>query len=296
MKRRLLCALVPLLSFVLAGCSSQATSSTGSNDNKSSTSSKTLDKLVIGMEVNYAPFNWSETTSSEFTLPVSNHAGSYADGYDIQIAKLLAEKTGMEVSIFQSDWDALIPNLIAGTINAVIAGMTDTEERELSIDFTDEYYHSELVLLTKKSVADSYFSAISSTDFKAFATGKMFVSQNDTVTDDVISEKFVTYGAIHNNAVADFATAALSVSTGAAFAMTAELPVAQSLVNSFTSLGIVHIDQAILGDLYASLGVSIGLKKGSSSLQTSLNSALKEISADTRLSLMEGALTRSASI
>ena len=165
MKRRLLCALVPLLSFVLVGCSSQARSSTGSNDNKSSTSSKTPDKLVIGMEVNYAPFNWSETTSSEFTLPVSNHAGSYADGYDIQIAKLLAEKTGMEVSIFQSDWDALIPNLIAGTINAVIAGMTDTGERELSIEFTDEYYHSELVLLTKKSGADSHSSAISSADF-----------------------------------------------------------------------------------------------------------------------------------
>jgi ABC-type amino acid transport substrate-binding protein len=299
MKRRLLCALVPLLSFVLVGCSNQATGATGSSDSKSptsSTSSQTPDKLVIGMEVNYAPFNWSETASSEYTLPVSNHAGSYADGYDIQIAKLLSQKTGMEVSIFQSDWDSLIPNLQAGTINAVIAGMTDTAERELSIDFTDEYYHSELVLVTKKSVADSYTSAISSSDFGTFANGKMFVSQNDTVTDDVISEKFVNYGAIHNNAAADFATAALSVSTGAAFAMTAELPVAQSLVNSFTSLGIVHIDQAILGDLYASLGVSIGLKKGSSALQSSLNSALKEISSDTRLSLMEGAVSRSASL
>lgn len=248
------------------------------------------------MEVNYAPFNWSESVSSDTTLPVSNHAGSYADGYDIQIAKLLGEKTGMEVSIFQSDWKALIPNLQAGTITAVIAGMTDTEERELSIDFTDEYYHSELVLVTKKEVADLYASAISSSDFGGFANGKMFVSQKDTVTDDVITEKFVSFGAIHNNAVDDFATAALNVSNGGAFAMTAELPVARSIVSSFDSLGIVHIDQAILGDLYASLGVSIGIKKGDSELQKKLNSALAEITSEKRLELMEDAVSRSASL
>lgn len=251
------------------------------------------DELVIGMEVNYAPFNWSETTSSDYNLPVSNHSGSYADGYDIQIAKLLGEATGRKVSIYQSKWESLVPSLQAGTINAIIAGMTDTEDRRLSIDFTDEYYHSELVLVTKKSVAEQYTSAITKDAFGAFVDGKMIVSQKGTVTDDVIDQVFTGYGAIRNTPVADFATAALNVSMDGAFAMTAELPVATSIISSFTDLGIVHIDQGILGGLYASLGVSIGIQKGADSLKDSLNAALKNITSDQRLSIMEAALSRS---
>ena len=252
------------------------------------------NELIIGMEVNYAPFNWAESSASDYTLPVSNHAGVFADGYDIQIAKILSEKTGMKVSIFQSDWDSLIPNLQSDTINAIIAGMTDTAERELSIDFTDEYYHSELVLVTKKSIADQYTSAISADDFGSFISGKMLVSQSGTVTDDIINDVFTTYGAIRNNPVDTFAIAAQNISSGGAFAMTAELPVANSIVSSFTDLGIVHIDQSILGDSLSSLGVSIGIKKGNTALQTALNSALAEITADQRLSLMTAATSRSA--
>lgn len=252
------------------------------------------NELIIGMEVKYPPFNWAENSASDYTLPVSNHAGVFADGYDIQIAKILSEKTGMKVSIFQSDWDSLIPNLQSDTINAIIAGMTDTAERELSIDFTDEYYHSELVLVTKKSIADQYTSAISADDFGSFISGKMLVSQSGTVTDDIINDVFTTYGAIRNNPVDTFAIAAQNISSGGAFAMTAELPVANSIVSSFTDLGIVHIDQSILGDSLSSLGVSIGIKKGNTALQTALNSALAEITADQRLSLMTAATSRSA--
>ena len=256
--------------------------------------SSSTNELIIGMEVNYAPFNWAESSASDYTLPVSNHAGVFADGYDIQVAKILSEKTGMKVSIFQSDWDSLIPNLQSNTINAIIAGMTDTAERELSIDFTNEYYHSELVLVTKKSIAEQYTSAISADDFGSFISGKMLVSQSGTVTDDIIGDVFTTYGAIRNNPVDTFAIAAQNVSSGGAFAMTAELPVANSIVSSFTDLGIVHIDQSILGDSLSSLGVSIGIKKGNTALQTSLNSALAEITADQRLSLMTAATLRSA--
>lgn len=252
-------------------------------------------KLIIGMEVNYAPFNWAETSSSSFTLPVSNHAGIFADGYDIQIAKLLSEKTGLDVTIFQSEWDSLIPNLQAGTINAVIAGMTDTADRELSIDFTDEYYHSELVLVTKKEVADQYAEAISKDDFKDFIDGKYLISQNQTLTDDIIKDVLTTYGAIRNTPVDSFALAAQNVSSGAVFAMTAELPVATSIVNSFTDLGIVHIDQTILGEALSSLGVSIGLQKGNSELQSLLNEALAQITSEARLSLMTAAIARNTS-
>ena len=46
------------------------------------------NKIRIGLECAYIPFNWvSESGANDFTLPIANHAGSYADGYDIQIAK-----------------------------------------------------------------------------------------------------------------------------------------------------------------------------------------------------------------
>jgi putative lysine transport system permease protein len=68
-----------------------------------------MTTLYVGLECNYAPFNWTESSANDYTLPIANHAGSYADGYDIQIAKLLAEKTGKKVEIVQTVWESLGP-------------------------------------------------------------------------------------------------------------------------------------------------------------------------------------------
>lgn len=252
------------------------------------------EKLVIGLECNYPPFNWAETSENEYTLKVSNVANTYADGYDIQIAKLLGEKLNMEIEIMQIGWESLIPELQFNTIDAVIAGMTDTEERRLSIDFSDEYYRSELVLVTSKAVANLYNTTLNESDFATLINNQVVVSQNSTVTDDVIAIFESEYGAIHANPVDSFALAATDVSNGSAFAMTAELPVAQALVSSFTNLGIIHINQEILGEAQAELGVSIGIRKNEDELKAKLNQALSEISNEQRVSLMQGAIERSS--
>lgn len=252
------------------------------------------NKLVIGLECAYQPFNWSDTKQNEFNVKVSNKANLYVDGYDVQIAKILGQKLNMEVEFMQIDWLSLIPELEFGTINAVIAGMTDTEERRQTIDFTDEYYRSELVLITSKEIADSYTNVLNSEDFSSLINGKIVISQANTVTNDVIDTFVSDYGAIHATPVETFAIAATDVNSGLAFAMTAELPVAQSLVSSFTNLGIVHIDQSILGEAQAELGVSIGLKKGNTELQSKINQALSEISTEQRVQIMQDAINRKA--
>src|SRR5574344_565247 len=266
MKRNAYLLPVALLGIVLAGCSSNSVSD---------------ETLVVGLECNYAPFNWTENAANSYTLPIANHAGSYADGYDIQIAKMLAEKTGKKVEIRKMVWESLVPDLQNGNINCIIAGMTDTEEREKSIDFTSEYYRSELVLVTKKEVAEAHPSALNETDFGALVKGQNIVSQNQTLTDDIIGRVFVSFGAVHSTPVSSFALAAIDVVNGSAFAMTAEYPVAQSIVASNASLGIVRLDQAILGDSLKDLGVSIGVKKGSA-LKDTLTSALNDINQETR--------------
>jgi len=254
------------------------------------------ETLVVGLECNYAPFNWTENTANEYTLEISNKAGQYADGYDIQIAKKLGELTGKEVTIVETAWEALIPDLTSGTINCVIAGMTDTEERRESIAFTNEYYRSELVLVAKADVAAKYEGmSVSAAFFQELASGKMFVSQVSTVTNDLIDVFVSDYGAVKNNPVDTFAIAALDVVSGAADFMTGELPVAESIVASNAgTLGLIHIDQTILGEGASELGVSIGIKKGNDELRSVLNEALAKISQEERNSLMKASILRSA--
>ena len=92
--------------------------------------------LRVGMEAAYAPYNWQATAESEFTIPIENVSGAYADGYDVQIAKTVAEGLGLEPVAVKLEWDGLIEALGQGQIDVIIAGMTATPERAESIDFT----------------------------------------------------------------------------------------------------------------------------------------------------------------
>ncbi len=280
-----------IIALVVALFSSVIISSCGSNEGLPSNQvSEEKEDLIVGLECDYAPFNWTETSANETTLPIEGKANQYADGYDIQIAKLIAEYENMNVVIRKMEWDSLIPSLQNGEINAVIAGMTDTEERRQSIDFTDEYYRSELALVVKKENAPG--EVLDQNAFKVFIEGKSVVSQTSTVTDDLIDIFVNDYGAIHNKSVDTFAVAALDIQNGVSFAMTAELPVATSIVASNPSLSVVRINQSILGDRGAELGVSIGIAKGNTALKEKINHALSQISKETRETLMYEAISR----
>ncbi len=79
------------------------------------------------MECGYAPFNWSQVEATEDSVPIDGNQG-YAGGYDVEIAKRIAEGLGRELVIVKLEWDGLIPALNAGIIDAVVAGMSPTEE------------------------------------------------------------------------------------------------------------------------------------------------------------------------
>lgn len=105
---------------------------------------------MVGLECNYAPFNWTENSPSPYNYPINNAPGKYADGYDVQIAKAVAASLGKVLVIEKLEWEALIPSLQAGKIDAIIAGMSPTEDRRESVNFTDAYYRSVHVVLMKK--------------------------------------------------------------------------------------------------------------------------------------------------
>ncbi|CCY48008.1 MULTISPECIES: transporter substrate-binding domain-containing protein [Peptostreptococcus] len=103
-------------------------------------------KLVLGTSPDYPPF--------EFL--VSEGGKGNVVGADIELAKKLAEKMGVELEIKTIDFDALIPALQSGKVDVVITGMSPTEERKKNIDFSDIYFQGKNGVIVKKGDAGKY--------------------------------------------------------------------------------------------------------------------------------------------
>ena len=109
--------------------------------------------LKVAMECAYEPYNWTDMQEPSFgAVPISGEGkeGLYANGYDVQIAKYVAYSLGMDLEIYAFDWNSLLPALESGTVDAIVAGMSPTAEREKEIDFTQTYYESNLVIIIQK--------------------------------------------------------------------------------------------------------------------------------------------------
>ena len=104
----------------------------------------------IAMECAYAPFNWTQTTDANGAVPISGKDNLDASGYDVQVAKYIAAELGMSLEVYSYEWDSLIAAVQSGAVDAIIAGMSPTAEREEQVDFTDCYYNSNLVVIIKK--------------------------------------------------------------------------------------------------------------------------------------------------
>ena len=104
--------------------------------NKNSAGNKGTKKLVVGTDGVFPPFGYIE--KGELV------------GFDIDLIKQIGKDLGYEIEMKVQPFDALIPSLKAGKLDAIISGMSATEERKKSVDFTDEYYKSTQMFLKKK--------------------------------------------------------------------------------------------------------------------------------------------------
>ena len=258
---------------LLTGCASNTPTSTAASSSNSS------DTLRVGMECNYAPFNWSTTKEGEYTQPISS--ADYCDGYDVVVAKNLADKIGKKVEIVKLDWDNLILSLNNNQIDAVIAGMTATDERKQQINFTDPYYVSEEVLIVKKD--SQYTSATSLEDFK----GATVQGQMNTIYDEVIDQ---ISGVNHMPAAETFPAAIQALQAGSVDAVTSELPVANGVISANPDLAVVRFAEG--KGFKADTSVSIAVRKNDDELLNALQDALKTIDTDTRNTWMEEAVNR----
>ena len=131
-------------------------------------------KLKVGMECGYAPYNWSQPTAAGGAVKIAG-SDEYAYGYDVIMAKKLADSMGAELEVHKIEWDGLPPAVVSGKIDAAIAGMSITSERKQTVDFTKPYYYANIVALVKK--AGPFANAKSVADLK----GAVASSQINTV-------------------------------------------------------------------------------------------------------------------
>lgn len=270
----LVAATVAVSAFSLASCGGAA----GAKDLE-----KVQEKgtIVVGMECAYAPYNWAQTTANEYTVAIQNNM--YADGYDVQVAKKIAEHLGVTLVIQPLEWDGLIPALNANSIDLVIAGMSPTAERKESIDFSDTYYDSNLVVVIRAD--GNYTNATKISDF----AGAKITGQLNTFHYSVIDQ---IAGVQKQTALPDFAALTSSLKSGTIDGYVCEKPGAISAVTAYSEFKYIEFaEENGFKCNPEDASISVGLRKGST-LTEKVNEALAKISKAEREKMMENAIAR----
>ena len=180
MKKKLFSVAALAMAFAMAvtGCSSSEGETTTGEETTDGETAEDDNVLTVAMECGYAPYNWTQPTDANGAVQIKD-SPDYAYGYDVMMAKHIAEELGMELEIVKLDWDSLVPAVQSGTVDCVIAGQSITAERQEMVDFTDPYYYATIVTLTKND--SPYASATSVADL----AGATCTSQQNTIWYDI---------------------------------------------------------------------------------------------------------------
>ena len=130
---------------------------------------KEWKKVVIGTEGAYPPFNYVDTDGK-------------LKGFDVDIALALCEEMKVECEVVAQDWDGMIPALLAGKFDAIIASMSITPERKKVIDFSEKYYNTPPAIVAPK---DTTIKGATPDDL----AGKTVGAQVSTMHADYVEKK-----------------------------------------------------------------------------------------------------------
>ena len=269
MKRKisLLIAMSMTAIVLLTGC--------GADSKKSAADANTFK---VGLEAGYAPFNWTQMDNSNGGVKIQG-AAEYAGGYDVEIAKKVAEGLGKELVIVKTEWDGLVPALTSGKIDAIVAGMSPTAKRKETIDFTDNYYKSDLVMVVKKG--SKYENATSIKDF----SGAKITAQLSTFHYSVIDQ---IQGVSKETAMDNFPTMRVALESGKIDGYVSERPEGVSASAANANFKMVEFkDGFTTSD--DDTAIAVGVKKGSE-LTAKINEVLKGISEEERGKIMDNAI------
>lgn len=244
---------------------------------------KDPDKIYVGMECGYQPFNFTQTDDANDAVKISNAQG-YANGYDVMIAKKIAAEAGKELVIVKYKWEALVPAVEAGTLDFIIAGMSPTAERKQTIDFSDAYYESNLVIVVRKDGAFAEASSLS--DF----SGAKIVAQQGTFHDTALEAQAGDNGILRQTPMDSFPAMIDALNSNTVDGYVAEEPGAIADCAANPDLTYIHLKNNTTGFTASAedVQIAVGLKKGSE-MKAVINAALSKISQTERDEMMKKA-------
>lgn len=263
----LMLILILLINISLIGCN-------GESNIESAESSNNSDTFKVGLEAGYPPFNWTQIGA----VKISGNS-EYAGGYDVEIAKKIAEGLGKELEIVKLEWDGLLPALTSNKIDAIIAGMSPTKERMETIDFSNNYYKSDLVMIVKKG--SKYEDSTSINDFK----GAKVTAQLNTFHYSVIDQ---IDGVLKDVAMDSFPAMRVALQSGMIDGYVSERPEGVSAIAANDNFAMVNFQEGFnISD--DDTAIAVGLKK-ESDLRAKINEILKGISGKERQDIMDKAI------
>lgn len=241
---------------------------------------KNENVLRVGMECGYAPFNWFQNDDKNGAVKTD---GGYCGGYDVEIAKIIANGLGKELVIVKTEWDALLgPALTSNKIDINIAGMSATPERKQSLAFSKPYYDSDLVVVVAKD--GKYANAKTINDF----AGAKITGQLNTLHYNVIDQMA---GVDKQPALENFPAMIVALNSNKIDGYVSERPGAMAAQLANPNLTYIAFDKET-GFKYETdeVFVSIGMKQGNDQLLEQINKILDGITPEQKQKLMEDAI------
>ena len=240
--------------------------------------------MRIGCEFAYVPYNWEEDSATEYSAPIENHEGFYGDGYDVQIAKLVAEAMGKEPVFVKVSFDGLMQALNNGQIDIVVSGMLDSPEHRQAADFSDTYAvtKTEYTVLVNKD--SSYAGATSLEELR----GASLLGQRGTRLDTVIDQ---IPGVKHISPVDTIPAMLDRLLKGTVDGIVINRETVDVYTSQYEELTGLTFEEGKGFELDFS-GICVGVRKGDTELLEEVNAALDEISEADRTALFDAAVER----
>ena len=245
--------------------------------------------LTVGMECAYAPYNWTQADDSNGAVPIVNNPGSYANGYDVMVAKKICETYGWELEIMAIEWDGLTPALNAGTIDAVIAGQSMTEARLAEVDMAGPYFYASIVCVTKADSAQAAATGISN------LTGTC-TAQTGTIWYDSCLPQIP--GADIQTQAETAPAMIMAVESGTVDFICTDMPTAMGACATYPDLTILDFsgseDDFQVDEGEINIGISVA--KGNTALKDAMDGVLSGMTADDFNAVMDEAISVQPSI
>lgn len=247
-------------------------------------SSSSSNTLKVAMECGYAPYNWTQTTDANGAVKISGST-EYAYGYDVMMAKLIADKLGKDLEIVKLDWDSLVPAVQSGTVDCVIAGQSITSDRLQMVDFTTPYYYASIVCLVNEG--SKYENAQGISDLK----GAVCTSQQNTVWYDVCLPQIENANILPAQESAPAMLVALSA--GRVDLICTDMPTAQAALVAYPSFRLLDFtesdDNFVVSQEEINIGISVS--KNNPELTAAINEVLATLTVEDYNSMMDEAIS-----